>query len=510
MKSFSPSKQRKAGVVLQYVQMILNVVISLAFTPIMLRILGQNEYGIYNLASSTIGYLSIISLGLGSSYIRFYSLNKKNGDEKDVAKLNGLYFVVFLAMGIIALFAGGFLTANISWFYNSSYSSKEIGIARILMLLLTINLGISFPASVFVSYVTSQERFVFQKLINMGKTVLSPLVSLIFLYSGLGSIGMTIAITSVSILIDIINVCFCFGFLHMKMAFSNLPWNTLKPIFSFSIFIAINQIIDQINWQTDKIILGKMVNGSAVAIYAVGSSINTMYISISTAISSVFAPRIHQIVNSKKTENEINNELTNLFIKVGRIQFLLLSLVLSGFLIFGKFFIKIWAGADYTESYYVAALLICPATISLIQNIGIEIQRAKNKHQFRSIVYLIMAVLNVGISIFLCYLWGVIGVVLGTTLSLLLANGLIMNIYYHKKLGINVKKFWNSIFSIALFCFIPIAVGAKIIDIIGITSIFSFIILIAVYSIIFVSFVSLFATNKEEKQLVFGFFKKKK
>ena len=53
--------QLKAGVILSYVQLILGNIISIIYTPIMLRILGQNEYGLYNLASSTISYLCITS-----------------------------------------------------------------------------------------------------------------------------------------------------------------------------------------------------------------------------------------------------------------------------------------------------------------------------------------------------------------------------------------------------------------------------------------------------------------
>ena len=56
------SKQIKLGIVLQYMQMGLSILISLIYTPIMLNILGQTEYGIYNLASSIISYLSLLFL----------------------------------------------------------------------------------------------------------------------------------------------------------------------------------------------------------------------------------------------------------------------------------------------------------------------------------------------------------------------------------------------------------------------------------------------------------------
>ena len=494
------SNQRKIGVVLQYLQMALGIVIQLLYTPVVLRILGQNEYGIYNLASSTISYLSLLSLGFGASYIRYYSKYKVDNDEKGISKLNGLYLLVFLIIGIITLICGFVLTNNVNIFFNDTYTEKEVDIARILMGILTINMAISFPTSVFSSYVTSQEKFIFQKIINMGKTVISPIMCIIVLYNGFGSIGMVIVTTVLTLLVDTINIFYCFFKLKMRISFKNPDFALLKDIFVFSIFIAMNQIIDQINWQTDKIILGKVVNGSAVAIYAVGANINTMFTQFSVAVSGVYSPKVNAIVMKK--EEDMNEQLTNLFIKVGRVQWFILSLILSGFIVFGNFFIIKWAGEDYSNAYWVALLLMSPAIIPLVQNIGIEIQRAKNKHQFRSIVYLLMAFINVGVSIWFAFLWGEIGTALGTTISLLIANGLIMNIYYQKKLGINVIRFWKSIISTLPGYILPICLGVSIMMFYDFKSLVDFCLFIALYVLVFGLSIYFLGINKEEKNII--------
>ena len=46
--------QLKAGVTLSYVSMGLGHVILIAYTPFMLRLLSQSEYGLYNLAASVV------------------------------------------------------------------------------------------------------------------------------------------------------------------------------------------------------------------------------------------------------------------------------------------------------------------------------------------------------------------------------------------------------------------------------------------------------------------------
>ena len=493
------NKQLKFGIVLQYLQMILSALISLIYTPIMLRILGTSEYGLYNLSSSIISYLSLLSLGFGSSYLKFYSL-AKHKNENDVSNLNALYLITFFIIALISVVIGFSLSFNVEIFMNSTYSMVDVEIAKKLLIILTINLAMTFISSVFVNYITSQERFIFLKIISLGKTVISPALSIIALFMGYGSIGLVLATTIISTFVDIVLILFSIFKLKMKFKFIKVDFKLLKPIFVFSIFIAINSIVDQINWQTDKIILGKMIGSVAVAIYGIGSTINSLYINIGVAISSVFAPRVNEIV--AKNNQHMDDDLTNLMVSVGQIQFVVLGLVLTGFIIFGKFFISIWAGPDFWESYYIAILLIVPVTIALIQNIGIEIQRAKNKHKFRSIVYLIIAFSNIGISILLCRFLGIIGITIGTTISLLVGNGLIMNIYYHKVLHLDMVRFWKGIFTVALRLIPPLLLGI-VLGVFTVTNLKTFIISIIIYSSIYCVFVY-FLLIKKNKIIIYS------
>lgn len=143
---------------------------------------------------------------------------------------------------------------------------------------------------------------------------------------------MVVVTTIISLIIDFLNIYYCKKKIKAKFKFGKIDFDLLKEITIFSFFIAINQVIDLLNNQTDKIILGKMINLGAVAIYSVAATIKIMYVNISTAVTGVFAPKIHKII-STKNEN-VNNELTDLFIRIGRIQFFILMLVMTGFIFF--------------------------------------------------------------------------------------------------------------------------------------------------------------------------------
>ena len=143
-----------------------------------------------------------------------------------------------------------------------------------------------------------------------------------------------------------------------------------------------------------------------------------------------------------------------------------------------------------------------PATVPLIQNIGIEIQRAKNLHRFRSYIYLAVAILNVIFSIPLCkYLSGV-GCAIGTAASLIIGNGIIMNLFYHKKCNIDMIFFWKNIIKIFPSMLLPIAVGVLITKFLNIHNLYNLIIGIIIYAFVYILSIWLFGFNSYEKNLV--------
>lgn len=495
-------RQVKVGAMLSYAQMALNVVVGLVYTPLMIRLLGQNEYGLYNTVASTISMLSILNLGFGSGYIRYFAKYKANKDTDSINKLNGLFLMVFLIIGSIALMCGLYLTYNLELVFDKGLTLAEYRTAKILMLLFTVNLTISFPMSVFANIISANERFIFLKLLGMMKTVGSPLLTIPLLLMGKGSVAVVAVTLLISLLVDTVYLYYVFRVLHNRFVFRDFEKGIFKSLFAYTVFIALNVIIDQINWNVDRVILGRYRGTASVAVYSVGATLQTYYQMFSTSISGIFGPRIHHIVNSGKSAAERSRVLTSLFIKIGRIQYLVLALVCSGLIFFGREFIYFWAGPGYDEAYIVALLLIIPVTIPLIQNLGIEIQRAQNQHQFRSVAYALMAVVNLILSIFLVQRYGAPGAAFGTTLALILANGLIMNIYYQKKCGINVVQFWKNIGRMSLGLVVPCVYGCLIKRFFDFYSIMALGAGILTYMLVYALSMWFFGINREEKGMV--------
>lgn len=493
------SKEIKIGAILSYVIIVVNMLIGVLYTPILTAKLGQTEYGLYSLVTSVISYLTILDFGFGNAII-IYTTRYRNKNEKDKEqKLHGMFLIIYIIIGIIAGIIGAFLWLNVDKLFGNTMSVDELSKAKILMGILTLNLVLTFPLSVFSSIITSYEKFVFSKVLNLIRIVLNPIVMIVLLNLGFKSIALVILNTVLNLGTLILNYIYCKTKLKIKLKFGKIDFKLLREIMAYSVWIFLNSIMDKINWSLDQFVLGIYSGSVAVAIYSVAGQLNQMYINFSSAISGVLLPRITKMEN----DNASDEEFTDIFIKTGRIQYIVMALIMSGFVLFGKEFINImWVGPEYAESYIIACILMLPSTIPLIQNVGLNILQAKNKYKFRVIVLMIFAVVNVCISIILSKKYGGVGAALGTAISTILGQVIFMNIFYQKKIGINIIKFWKNILtmSIPMIFVIILAIILKII--VPINSVIVLVAQIVLYTLIYCLIVYKFSINEYEKQLI--------
>ena len=174
--------------------------------------------------------------------------------------------------------------------------------------------------------------------------------------------------------------------------------------------------------------------------------------SFSSTVSSVFLPKLSALATTEESLPQINA----IFTKVGRLQFYVVMLIFFGFFLFGKQFLVIWVGKDFLPAYTYALILMFGLIIPLVQNTGILILQAKNKHAFRSIIFVIIAAINVMISIPLAKKYGALACAWVTTSCLLLGQGIILNMYYYKIIKLDIPAFFKQLLRIFIIMCLPV------------------------------------------------------
>lgn len=433
--------QLKIGAILSYVNILAGLIVGLGYTPIMIRLLGQSEFGLYSLIGSLVAYLSVLDMGLGNTIVRYISRNRAIGDKRSESELNGLFLAIYSVIGLITLIVGSILYFNVDNMFGATLSADQIERAKIMMILLIFNIAISFPLSVFASLMQAYERFIFLRIFNIISVLLKPIIALPFLFMGYGAVTLVVTATIVNIACLLTNVYYCFKYLDIHFSRGHFEKAFLYEISGYAFFIFLNAIMDKIYWGTGQFILGMVSGTIQVAIYAIAMQFMNMYMQFSNAISGVLLPKVTMMVANGATKIE----LTNLMIKIGRLQYIVIGYILVMFFLVGKEFIYLWAGENYLSAYLMILIIMIAAFTSLIQNAGIAVLQAMNLNRYRMTVYTIVAVINIFTSVILAKMYGGLGCAISISIAIFISTGLIMNRYYHKRIGIDIPLFWKNI-----------------------------------------------------------------
>ena len=493
----------KRGTILGYLEIVIRVLIAFFYTPIMLRLMGNSEYGLYSLVSSVTAYLSVLDMGFGNAIVRYVSKYKSTGDKKSENKINGMFLILYSIIGLITIIIGLIILAKIDKLFPA-LTPEELKKAKIIMMILVGTIAVSFPLGIFDSYVVSSEKFQFLKILNILKEISIPAVMLPLLFMGYKAIALVIVTCTFNILYHVFTMIYSFKKLDMHISINakEFDFELLKNIYSYSFFVFLGLIVDTVFNNTDQVILGSVCGTTAVSIYSVASKITQINTSCSTTISGLFLPKITKMLKDKDKKKKISD----VFIKVSRIQIYIMVLIASGFVTFGRQFINLWVGKEYIDAYYITLILIIPSIVPLTQNIGISVIQAKGIHQFRAIVYLIIAVLNVGISIPLAKAYQGIGAAIGTAIANLLGQIITMNIFYYYKAKLDIPQYWKNMLGF-LIRIIPISLVFIKVNKFITFNWFKLILMIILYAIAYVGITYTYM-NKEEKNYVKSIIKK--
>ena len=502
-----PVNQLKAGVVLNYVVIILNTVVGLLYTPYMLRMMGQSEYGLYSLVASVIAYLTVLDLGFGNAIVRYTAKFRAEKKTEEQYEMFGMFFLLYLVIGIIAFGIGLGLYFNVGTLFGNTMTAVELDRARIMMLLLVANLAFTFPMSIWGSIIQAYEDFVFQKSLNIFRIILNTAVMICLLHFGYKAVAMVVVQTIFNVLTLVLNFIYCRRKLniHIYFRFKHFHWGFLKEVAIYSFWIFLNAIMDRVYWSTGQFVLGAMVGTAAVAVFAIAIQLEGMYMQFSTAISSVFLPKVTAMVATNRSRKEISD----LFIRTGRMQYIVLAYILSGFIIFGRQFIELWAGAGYSDAYIISLLFFIPLTVPLIQNLGITILQARNEMKFRSVLYIIIALVSLAMQIVLTRFFGGIGCAMGVSGALVVGQILIMNVYYQRRQDLDIKTFWKEISKMSIIPIVLIFSSMLVIrHFFALDSWGKLILGIAAFSLVYIPLFFRFSMTDDERNLFISMFHK--
>lgn len=491
---------------MSYFAIAFNMIAGLIYTPWMISQIGQSNYGLYTLATSLIT-LFVMDFGMSAAVARFVSKYRAEGNQQAVNNFLGIVYKLYLLIDCVILTA----LVVVSFFIDNIYdnlSTTELGTFKVLYVIVGLFSVVSFPFTNLNGILTAYENFVGLKLADLFHKVFIIVAMVIALLMGYG----VYALVTVNAISGLLTIAIKLLIIRKKTAvrvnFKYFDKQMLKDIFGFSIWTTISTLAQRMIFNITPSIIVAVSSTGAIgsAVFGLGTTIEGYVYTFATAINGMFMSRISKLVYQGKKDTE----LTDLMIKVGRLQCMIIGVLCVGFISFGKsFIIDIWNKPDFSESYLCAVFLIVPSFFYLPLEIANTTIIVENKVKLQSMVFVAMGVINIVLSLVLSKYYGALGASISIFIAYMVRT-VLMVVIHTKVLHLKMWQFFKATyFKITPWLLISLVVGLLLESFNPMNAGF---LRFAVNGVVFVAFFGItmlaFCMNKYEKNLFLGILKR--
>lgn len=377
--------------------------LSIPILGYMARELGIEEFGLFTLILSIVGYASIFDIGITRSVIREIAIYKH--DKKEVIKILSTSTIIILLLGILAAFIIIIFNIQITNLLKVSASiKKEFNLCLIIM---SLSIPFFLVTQVWCSLLEGKEEFL---KLNIYKSISSTLVILL---PAIGLFwGQSLAYVIIGLLVSrvfsmLLIFKFCKGY-RFVIAFDKLVFDRL---ITFGGWIAISNIISPIMSYFDRFILANRMGSEVVGFYT-GPSEAIARIGI---FPSAIARTIFPMLSSNQMESFKIKKISYILIIVSVVPF---ALFFAGF---SEEILSLWLGDSFAESSsLVFQILILGLVFNSVAQVPFASIQASGNSKATALLHLIECLPYLVLLWWLITNYGIVGAAWAWTIRMLI------------------------------------------------------------------------------------------
>ena len=409
------NKLRRTGFFSIFISNVLAKIIVFLGGIVLVRILTQNDYGIYSYAINAFNMLFILN-DFGATNAALQNIT----EQKDNRKKQQAIFKYSMKMGIIgSLISGGLIL------FSPLFYPYEIEEAKYLTPLLCLVPILSFIMSLFTILLRANFENKKYAILNFVQTIAS--YAFLIPMSYLWGIKGAILSRYFYILVTIILGIFLTRRLRIKKEKNNqLIKDEKKSFTKYALTAQISNTISSLLIYIDTFMIGLLIaTPESVAIYKVAS---TIPLALAFLPNCVMIYVIPYFVVHNKDQKWLKDKFLKL-IKYSIIGYGLFSLVL---IVGSKFIINTFYTEEYSESILPFIILTIGFFFSSTFKIPMNnILAAMRKLKFKVIINASSAILNIILNVLFINQFGITGAAIATTLIDIFSS--ILGVWYTNK-----------------------------------------------------------------------------
>lgn len=433
----------------------INIVVAFIMSPIIIRALGNRDYGLWELVLSVIGYMGLMDLGIGPALVRFVSIADGRKDLDDLQQTISTAFVFFVSIGTFVLLL--FICLGYSPQIIAGSEIRDIANLKTVFLLLGMNAILLFPLQVFIATLMGVQKHYF---INCTRGVLAVIRAvltyyLLQQYPGKGLVIIALLEPAFTFL----QVTFFVGAVIFDKQIPNIvpsavTWRKLKELFTFGAKSATMLVASRLQNQSVPLIIGNVIGLGYIVYFVMPNRLVDYGKGLSQAVGFPLAPYFGAAIGRGDNEQLMRSWLNS------TLALLIVSMVMPIIIIFyGETFLRLWIGQEYAQAAHVVLYILSAGLVAdSLANNAFRILTAQSSHGKCAFIWLVLSALSIPLGIIGASFWGVAGVAAGVTFTSILGH-LVTTLLACSVMKISLNKYLReTLFRVAVPLIILVAI----------------------------------------------------
>lgn len=456
---------------------IINIIVTFVSIPIILSSLGMYDYGLWVVIGQGVGFYALLDFGISNSVCRFISRSDALDELDEKIGIYSTSMLFFSIGSLIIIILTLLLTPYVPKLLNLELSHYKV--AKILFIILGINIALLFPLRVGRGLLQSKHRYHIIDIVGISSRIIHFLIVLVCYANGVLSLYVLCVATALSNAITEIILFFIAIKINSEIRFSlkSINRKRMSKLFSFGSSSLVQTLSAMLYTKGQTIAVSLILGVNAVPLFSIPISLLKKIGPFIGKTGSIFMPIASNFDAKGDTEKIV--KLSTYGLRYS----LMIGLFIGIYIVFfGKGILQFWlqnsemTPNDINIMYTALMIMILPLVFARSNKGNQTILRATGNHWFVSNSLMLFTLIGLVLSIFLMKYTeiGVWGAAIGWSVKGIVPEFLLFTLfivykYDIPKISYLIKTYLMPIIAAILIIiinayFIPIIINGNILN----------------------------------------------
>lgn len=485
------------GTASNYLGKLVTLAVWFFLTPFILKRLGESDYGLWVLVSALASYGWLLEFGIGNGVSKYVAEYLARGDREQAQRLVTTAFWLYSAAGLVAIGVSALLAQLFLALFNIPAGQEAL--ARCLVLLSGLSLGISFPFYTLIAVLRGMQRYDVVNAVGIFGMALLAAGMVIALLLGGGLLEIVAVNVPVAVLVQIPAIWFIRRNLpELRIRLRGGDARLARQLLSYSFALFGIDLAAQLQARSGEVITAIFLPVSAVTPFSIVRRLSEIPQLVAEQFVKVLLPLASQL----HAEEDLAR-LRGLYTGSTRLALAGYILVGCGVIVLARPFLALWVGEAYSPYAYLAFILIAAGLAATSQWPAALILQGIARHRYLAVVSLGASLANLALSAILIQRLGLLGVALGALIATFVERFILIFPYAQRVVGVDRRTAVWEMYLPALLPALPM-VGAlyALRELLHTASLFTILLAAGVGALVYAAFYLGFPASAAERGII--------